>query len=210
MWADDQPAHPMSYFAHVVYSGRLNESALVRALEQTLPRHPLLHARIVGTREKDLTWVPSPDLMPYLDCADAPTPMRFPGGYRIELREENGLRIWVRKCADGGVIRLQFHHACCDGDRRESIHRGVAPRVRPRGGRRHRRPGGFANRGFHAAAAPKSVWRELVGLAGPPRRRFVGHSHRAAHLLAGPADTPADARRMRRTRNRPGVSFRIS
>jgi hypothetical protein len=105
----------MSYFAHVAYSGRLNESAFVQALEQTLPRHPLLHARIVGNREQDLTWVTSPDLLPYLDCADALTPMRFPGGYRIELREENGLRIWVRKHAEGGVIRLQFHHACCDG-----------------------------------------------------------------------------------------------
>ncbi len=115
MWADDRAAHPMSYFVQLAYSGRLDEPTFGEALERTLQRHPLLHARIAGQRNQDLTWVASPDLRPYFDCADTSKPMRFPSRYRIDLREENGLRIWVRRSAAGGVIRMQFHHACCDG-----------------------------------------------------------------------------------------------
>ena len=115
MWADDNPEHPMSYFAQVLFSGRFDEQAFVGALQQALLRHPLLHARIGGDSERAPTWVPSPDLLPYVDCAEEPTPMHFPGSYRIDLREENGLRVWVRKSADRGVIRFQFHHSCCDG-----------------------------------------------------------------------------------------------
>jgi hypothetical protein len=115
MWADDNPQHPMSYFAQVAFSGRFDEQAFATALQQTLLRHPLLHARIDGDGTQTLTWVPSPDLLPYVDCADEPAPMHFPDTYRIDLRKENGLRVWVRKGADGGVIRFQFHHSCCDG-----------------------------------------------------------------------------------------------
>jgi len=115
MWADDQAAHPMSFFVQVSYAGRVDESTLAGALDQTLPRHPLLRARVAGSREQDLTWVASPDPRPFLEFSDATVPMRFPGGYRIDLREENGLRIWVRRRVDGGLIRFQFHHSCCDG-----------------------------------------------------------------------------------------------
>ncbi len=41
--------------------------------------------------------------------------MRFLCGFRIDLRRENGLRVWVRQGDGRGVVRFQFHHACCDG-----------------------------------------------------------------------------------------------
>lgn len=115
MWADDQAAHPMSFFVHVTYSGRLDEAAWHRALDQALCRHPLLRARVAGNRDRDLTWVTSPDPRPAVDCADAAEPMRFADSYRIDLRKENGLRIWIRWSDERGVIRFQFHHSCCDG-----------------------------------------------------------------------------------------------
>jgi hypothetical protein len=115
MWSDDQAAHPMSFFVQLSFSGRLDESAWNRTVEQTLLRHPLLRARIAGSHARDLTWVTSPQPHPTVDYADTTEPMRFPGTYRIDLREENGLRIWVRRSETGGVIRLQFHHSCCDG-----------------------------------------------------------------------------------------------
>ena len=57
MWADDRPTSPMSFFVRVLYSGKLDTGAFVAALEATLQRHPLLHARVVGNHHRDMAWV---------------------------------------------------------------------------------------------------------------------------------------------------------
>ena len=115
MWADDRPTSPMSFFVRVLFSGRFDMPAFASALETALQRHPFLHARITGRRIHDLSWVLSPNLLPWIDCANEGVPMLFPGGFRIDLRMENGLRIWIRHNDKRGEIRFQFHHACCDG-----------------------------------------------------------------------------------------------
>ncbi|MFA6564481.1 MAG: hypothetical protein WCV00_21430 [Verrucomicrobiia bacterium] len=115
MWADDRPTSPMSFFVRVLFSGTLDKAAFAGALEAALQRHPLLHARVTGGHKRDLTWVMSPELLPWLDHADEDVPMLFPGSFRIDLRKENGLRIWVRHSNDRGEVRFQFHHVCCDG-----------------------------------------------------------------------------------------------
>ena len=38
MWADDNPEHPMSYFAQVLFSGRFDEQAFVGALQHVRVR----------------------------------------------------------------------------------------------------------------------------------------------------------------------------
>lgn len=115
MLADDQAAYPMSFFVQVVFSGAFDKDAFVAALETALRRHPLLCARLAGRSERELAWVASPSLLPFLDCAGEDAPMRFPSAHWMDLREENGLRVWVRHSAVRGVMRFQFHHACCDG-----------------------------------------------------------------------------------------------
>jgi hypothetical protein len=115
MLADDRPTSPMSFFVRMIFSGALDRAAFVAALEAALQRHPLLHARLAGRRARDLAWVASPKFLPWFDVADESVPMLFPGGFRIDLRRENGLRVWIRRGRDCGEIRFQFHHACCDG-----------------------------------------------------------------------------------------------
>ena len=115
MLADDRPTSPMSFFVRVLFSGAFDKAAFVAALEMALQRHPLLHARLVGKRVRELAWMASPKLLPWFDVAEEGVPMLFPGGFRIDLRQENGLRVWVRLGDDRGEIRFQFHHACCDG-----------------------------------------------------------------------------------------------
>lgn len=115
MWADDRPTSPMSFFVRVLFSGTLDQAAFVDALEATLQRHPLLHARLAGRRRRDLAWVASPELLPWIDVAEEGVPMLFPNSFRMDLRKENGLRVWIRHNGDHGEIRFQFHHACCDG-----------------------------------------------------------------------------------------------
>lgn len=115
MLADDRPTSPMSFFVRVLFSGALDKAVFVAALEAALERHPLLRARLAGRRVRDLVWVASPELRPWLDVAEEGVPMLFPGGFRIDLRRENGLRVWIRSGKTSGEIRFQFHHACCDG-----------------------------------------------------------------------------------------------
>lgn len=115
MWADDRPTSPMSFFVRVLYSGRLDPEAFVAALETALHRHPLLHARVAGNCNRELAWVESPRRLPWMDVAGEGVPMLFPGSFRMDLRKENGLRVWIRHNGDHGEIRFQFHHACCDG-----------------------------------------------------------------------------------------------
>jgi hypothetical protein len=115
MLADDRPTSPMSFFVRVLFSGAFDKAAFVAALESALRRHPLLHARLAGGRRRDLAWVASPKLLPWFDVAEEGVPMLFPGGFRIDLRRENGLRVWIRHGGERGEVRFQFHHACCDG-----------------------------------------------------------------------------------------------
>ncbi|MBI5684263.1 MAG: hypothetical protein HZC54_04215 [Verrucomicrobia bacterium] len=115
MLADDRPTSPMSFFVRVLFSGAFDKAAFVAALEAALQRHPLLHARLTGRRAGDLAWVASPKLLPWFDLSNEGVPMLFPSGFRLDLRRENGLRVWIRHGDDRGEIRFQFHHACCDG-----------------------------------------------------------------------------------------------
>ena len=178
MWADDRPTSPMSSFVRVLFSGQFDKAAFVAALEAAVRRHPLLHARITGRRERALAWVLSPNPAPWFDCAEEGAPMRFPNGPRIDLREENGLRVWVRTTDGHGEIRFQFHHACCDGlamnqfiedvfcaydhQRRGSADAGPAFRPLDPNSlrRRHRFGAGWRGRVLHGLAA---AWGAIIG-----------------------------------------------
>jgi hypothetical protein len=115
MWADDRPNSPMSFFVRVLFSGKLDRVSFVTALDAALQQHPLLHARLTGRHARELAWIESPKRLPWFDVAEEGVPLLFPGSFRIDLRNENGLRVWIRHNDDGGEIRFQFHHACCDG-----------------------------------------------------------------------------------------------
>lgn len=115
MWLDDRPSHPMACFTRIAFSGKFDQAVFVAALQKTLPRHPLLHAQVADEPGRALTWIAASEVLPYLDCADADAPLRFPATYQIDLRRETGLRIWARTRDTGGTLLFQFHHACCDG-----------------------------------------------------------------------------------------------
>jgi len=115
MWADDQPNYPMAYTIRLTCSGTVDRAAFTLAAEAAVRRHPMFRARIVGTSHRDLTWVSSPDSKPYLDFGVEGEPLWCPGGVRIDLREENGVRIWVRSGFQRVCICFQMHHSCSDG-----------------------------------------------------------------------------------------------
>jgi len=147
MLRDDRASHPMTFTIRLKFAGSFDAQAFERAVLEAVERHPLLRARLAGERPAEFTWVASPDPRPYLDIGPLDAPLRFPGTpgtEQIDLRQANGLRIWVRTGADHEgarktEMRFQFHHACCDGlgayryleDVLACYHRAVVPGEHP-------------------------------------------------------------------------------
>jgi len=105
----------MTFHIRLVLSGRLDEHVLRNAVDRSIGRHPLLHARAAQLRPGRWYWTAATAGGPNVDFAQAAQPMRYPGFARIDLRVENGVRIWARSDTASSQIRFQFHHACCDG-----------------------------------------------------------------------------------------------
>lgn len=113
MLTDDRPDHPMTFTVRLKFSGQFNEAAFRRAVRRTLPRHPLFCSRVEGPTN-NARWVPTDEDI-YLDIANLDTVLRFPGSEQIDLRKENGLRIWVRTGKDWTEMRVQYQHCTTDG-----------------------------------------------------------------------------------------------
>ena len=115
MWCDSRPANPMTHFVVLRCSGPFDEAAFRTAVARAVDRHPLLRARIEGLENGPAHWVRAPAAPPDCNVAGADEPLRLTGTEELDLRRETGFRAWVRGAAGAVVIRLQFHHACCDG-----------------------------------------------------------------------------------------------
>lgn len=106
--------HPATFYVEMHVEGRFDQPALNAAFETAVERHPLLRACVYkdGWRE---FWRPAPAL-PKLVWQESTDPPGPPGGRWIDLRQESGLRVWVRNEPNtGDVLFLQYHHACTDG-----------------------------------------------------------------------------------------------
>ena len=113
MLTDDRASHPMTFTIRTKFSGSFDADSFRRSLRRSLARHPLLSSRVEG-ETRHARWVHS-EWEPYLDIADLDSPLRFPHSEQIDLRSENGIRVWVRTSADSTEIRVQIHHSVCDG-----------------------------------------------------------------------------------------------
>jgi NRPS condensation-like uncharacterized protein len=97
-----------------MFSGNLDCQILTAALTRTIPRHPLLTARVVQDRSRPC-WQLQENGLPEIqwqmqaagDCF-AQTPF-------LNLKSESGIRLIVNKAAESTCVLIQFHHACCDG-----------------------------------------------------------------------------------------------
>jgi hypothetical protein len=116
MYIDDRELHPMAFHIRLRFSGSFDVEAFRQAVGEAVARHPLLLARVQGDDSLNLQWVESPQREVFVDVAPLGQPMRYPAGReRIDLTQENGLRVWARH-GDGEVqMNFQFHHCCGDG-----------------------------------------------------------------------------------------------
>jgi hypothetical protein len=114
--ADDRAQYPMTFVLEMVFSGTIDRAAFEVALAEAVARHPLLVSHILPAKGKVPCWVSANGQMPVVDWKDEhDLPFSCPDGEGIDLRQEVGLRIWVRQGSERTRLITQFHHACCDG-----------------------------------------------------------------------------------------------
>jgi NRPS condensation-like uncharacterized protein len=114
MLMTDTDERPMTTYTQVVLSGQVDLEALRESLSAAVRRHPLLNSLLRKRALSRWEWIPGQE-PPYLDIAPEPEPMQLPGGERIDLRREAGLRVWVRHGCEQSRVLVQVHHAAADG-----------------------------------------------------------------------------------------------
>lgn len=114
MLADARPGYPMMCDLELHFEGSIDRAAFDAGLAFGISRNPLLRAIVSEDQPRQLEWR-LVDAMPLVDWAPLGTPRGPRYDEYVDLREQTGLRIWVRQGSDRSTLLLHFHHACCDG-----------------------------------------------------------------------------------------------
>lgn len=120
MLADDTKRFSMTCHMRFWFRGYLDRSRFEAAMAETVPRHPLFQAILVGSAWQTtgrLAWIRDPaGRSPAVSWGDADQVIDPPeGGMRIALDRSLGVRLWVRQSGGRCLLLVQFHHAVCDG-----------------------------------------------------------------------------------------------
>lgn len=113
-----RPQAAMTFWAVFIFRGRFHREIFQRSLMVALQRHPLFQALAQGGPERatqDISWVYAPQLLPFMDWAEWDVPIRPPQGEFIDLRQELGLRFFIRERDNETRMYVQTHHSCSDG-----------------------------------------------------------------------------------------------
>ncbi len=117
--ADQRPGYPQTFIIQLAFLGRIEQEAFDRAVRAAITRHPLLSAHVESMGKYAHTWVPADGETPIdwasIDVSWENGPLDGGYGQPVNLYQRAGLSIWVRQGGERSEIRLQFHHACCDG-----------------------------------------------------------------------------------------------
>ena len=117
--ADQRPGFPITFVIQLKFSGRVERAAFEQAVRTAVARHPLLSASVKQMARYTHRWVLTEEATPIhwssLSTADEDAPLGDGYGEPVDLSREAGLSIWVRQGDERSEVRLQFHHACCDG-----------------------------------------------------------------------------------------------
>lgn len=114
LW-DDRADYPMTFVVNMEFDGKLDRDAITNALPLALSRHPLLQANVKPAKKNRDCWVAAERPAVEISWGAIDEPLELPRGEAIDLRQEVGLRVWIRAAEDRCVITTQFHHATCDG-----------------------------------------------------------------------------------------------
>ncbi len=114
MIIDDRPEHPMTFYTETRFEGEIDPQALQQAAMATARRSPLLSSRIAETNGEPC-WVAWDEFHVFVDEVSSEAIHTPPRGVSFDLEKEIGWRVWFSRQAGHSVLRMQFHHAACDG-----------------------------------------------------------------------------------------------
>lgn len=114
MLLDDRADYPMTCGATFYFEGKFDRERFEEALREALDRHPLFRAQVRFAWGHPSSWVAAKQYpqVTWLDEAEAED---FESSKPINLRQEPGLRIWVKEIGSRSELIFDFHHACADG-----------------------------------------------------------------------------------------------
>lgn len=114
MLIDDRPEHPMTFYTETRFAGDIDPNALQQAAMAAARRSPLLSSRI-----EEIDGVPHwrawNDFRVFVDEVSPEAIHTPPRGVSFDLQKEIGWRVWFSRQDGHSVLRMQFHHAACDG-----------------------------------------------------------------------------------------------
>jgi hypothetical protein len=113
LWLDDRPEFPLLFRVDLRFEGRIDTEAMREACRFAIGRHPLLRSTIRLDRGV-ATWHAAATGWQELTVL-AGAVSDEPCMEWVDLTREAGLRCGLRQTDTGWDVRLQFHHACCDG-----------------------------------------------------------------------------------------------
>ena len=114
MLNDDGAEYPMTFVVQFIFSGKIQRDALDSAYQLALKRHPLLRAVVQPAKRKSDCWVAYKGTQE-ISWGRIDEQLEFQAGQAIDLRQEPGVRLWVRQNDERAVLTGQFHHSTCDG-----------------------------------------------------------------------------------------------
>lgn len=114
MVADGRPQYPMMCDVEARFQGAVERGPFEEALQFALSRAPLFCSVIERDKKRGDVWTLS-DKRPEVDWGDYGEPYAERYDQLIDLREEVGMRIYVRSGSERSTIMFHFHHACADG-----------------------------------------------------------------------------------------------
>ncbi len=112
MLLDDQPGYHKNCAAQFSFDGAIDRDAFTLAYRRTIDRHKLSHG-LVATIDGRRCWVPT-QMLPLLYWNHSGAKEAFAVARPFDLTREPGVRTWVNVDGDQSVVRVDFHHACCD------------------------------------------------------------------------------------------------
>ena len=106
----------MTFVVQFEFSGKVDREVFQNAVDQAIQRHPMLRATIHPAKASRDCWV----LPQSTECnviwggLDEEILSEAAGIY-LNLRENNGVRLWVNHDDERAVFTSVFHHSCADG-----------------------------------------------------------------------------------------------
>ena len=95
MLLDDRPAYPMSIFARLRFTGRVDRATFEAAAAITLQRHPMFQAVVREVKPGQFEWVEWNGGDSVVRWLERPANGAYPHVPGIDLRRERGVRVWV-------------------------------------------------------------------------------------------------------------------